>query len=114
MSAIFDFSSLLTVLLLLICTCAYLRELRPMIFDSGLDAGQTAGVCVVNAYRLPCSSNEVSGSLVTSFLFFVHAGQARWSHGILLEIKSNWRTPFALHWYGLCANGNAYPFLQID
>jgi len=33
MSAIFDFSSLMTVLLLLICTCAYLRELRPTVFD---------------------------------------------------------------------------------
>lgn len=33
MSAIFDFSSLVTVLLLLICTCTYLRELRPGIFD---------------------------------------------------------------------------------
>jgi len=33
MSAIFDFSSLLTVLLLLICTCAYIREMRPTIFD---------------------------------------------------------------------------------
>ena len=33
MSAIFDFSSLITVLLLLICTCTYLRELRPAIFD---------------------------------------------------------------------------------
>lgn len=35
MSAIFNFSSLLTVLLLVICTCAYLRDLRPTIFDSG-------------------------------------------------------------------------------
>ena len=35
MSAIFDFSSLLTVILLLICTCAYLRDLRPTIFDGG-------------------------------------------------------------------------------
>lgn len=34
MSAIFDFTSLLTVLVLLICTCTYLRELRPTIFDS--------------------------------------------------------------------------------
>lgn len=33
MSAIFDFSSLLTVLLLLICTCAYARESRATIFD---------------------------------------------------------------------------------
>lgn len=33
MSAIFDFSSLITVLLFLICTCTYLRELRPTIFD---------------------------------------------------------------------------------
>ena len=35
MSAIFDFSSLLLTLLLIICTCTYLRELRPTIFDSG-------------------------------------------------------------------------------
>ncbi|KAL7487228.1 hypothetical protein ACHAW6_012840 [Cyclotella cf. meneghiniana] len=35
MSAIFDFSSLLTVILLIICTCAYLREMRPTIFDGG-------------------------------------------------------------------------------
>jgi Protein of unknown function (DUF1242) len=34
MSAIFDFSSLITVLLLAICTTAYLRELRPTIFDT--------------------------------------------------------------------------------
>lgn len=33
MLAIFDFGSLLTVLLLLICTCAYIREMRPSIFD---------------------------------------------------------------------------------
>jgi hypothetical protein len=36
MSAIFDFSSLLTVLLLLICTTTYLRELRPSIFDGSV------------------------------------------------------------------------------
>mmetsp|Transcript_32809 Transcript_32809/g.54186 ORF Transcript_32809/g.54186 Transcript_32809/m.54186 type:complete len:84 (+) Transcript_32809:70-321(+) len=42
MSAIFDFASLLTVLLLLICTCTYLRDLRPTIFDGGkvLEPGQ--------------------------------------------------------------------------
>ena len=33
MSAIFDFSSLLTVFLLLVCTATYIRELRPTIFD---------------------------------------------------------------------------------
>mmetsp|Transcript_21265 Transcript_21265/g.46092 ORF Transcript_21265/g.46092 Transcript_21265/m.46092 type:complete len:84 (-) Transcript_21265:471-722(-) len=43
MSAIFDFSSLLTVILLIICTCAYLREMRPTIFDGGktLQPGDT-------------------------------------------------------------------------
>jgi hypothetical protein len=35
MSAIFDFSSLLTVVLLLICTMTYVRELRPAVFDGG-------------------------------------------------------------------------------
>ncbi|EDM09996.1 rCG44733, isoform CRA_b [Rattus norvegicus] len=33
MSAIFNFQSLLTVILLLICTCAYVRSLAPSILD---------------------------------------------------------------------------------
>ena len=33
MSALFNFSSLLTVILLLICTCAYLRSLWPNLLD---------------------------------------------------------------------------------
>ncbi|XP_014259308.1 protein kish-A [Cimex lectularius] len=33
MSAFFNFKSLLTVILLLICTCAYLRSLFPSLLD---------------------------------------------------------------------------------
>ncbi|CAH0389022.1 unnamed protein product [Bemisia tabaci] len=33
MSALFNFQSLLTVILLFICTCAYLRSLFPSILD---------------------------------------------------------------------------------
>ncbi|CAD7084699.1 unnamed protein product [Hermetia illucens] len=33
MSALFNFQSLLTVILLMICTCAYLRSLFPNIMD---------------------------------------------------------------------------------
>mmetsp|Transcript_17800 Transcript_17800/g.23205 ORF Transcript_17800/g.23205 Transcript_17800/m.23205 type:complete len:88 (-) Transcript_17800:281-544(-) len=33
MSAIFDFSSLITVILLFICTCTYMRGMRATIFD---------------------------------------------------------------------------------
>ncbi|XP_055547574.1 protein kish [Wyeomyia smithii] len=33
MSAIFNFQSLLSVLLLMICTCAYLRSLFPSLID---------------------------------------------------------------------------------
>ena len=33
MSALFNFQSLLTVILLLICTCAYARALAPSIVD---------------------------------------------------------------------------------
>ncbi|EDS36881.1 transmembrane protein 167 [Culex quinquefasciatus] len=33
MSAIFNFQSLLSVILLMICTCAYLRSLFPSIID---------------------------------------------------------------------------------
>lgn len=33
MSALFNFQSLLTVLLLLVCTCAYLRSLWPSLLD---------------------------------------------------------------------------------
>lgn len=35
MSAIFDFTSLITVVLLLICTAAFVREIRPGIYDGG-------------------------------------------------------------------------------
>mmetsp|Transcript_33649 Transcript_33649/g.99156 ORF Transcript_33649/g.99156 Transcript_33649/m.99156 type:complete len:82 (+) Transcript_33649:111-356(+) len=35
MSAIFDFTSLVTVILLLICTAAFVREIRPGIYDGG-------------------------------------------------------------------------------
>mmetsp|Transcript_6559 Transcript_6559/g.16165 ORF Transcript_6559/g.16165 Transcript_6559/m.16165 type:complete len:84 (+) Transcript_6559:238-489(+) len=33
MTAIFDFGSVLVVFLLMICTCTYLIEMRPAIFD---------------------------------------------------------------------------------
>ncbi|XP_076113749.1 protein kish-A [Mytilus galloprovincialis] len=33
MSALFNFQSLLTVVLLLICTCAYIRSIAPRILD---------------------------------------------------------------------------------
>ncbi|XP_026722304.1 protein kish-A [Athene cunicularia] len=33
LSAIFNFQSLLTVILLLICTCAYIRSLAPRLLD---------------------------------------------------------------------------------
>ncbi|BES94235.1 Protein of unknown function (DUF1242) [Nesidiocoris tenuis] len=33
MSALFNFQSLLTVILLLICTCAYIRAIVPAILD---------------------------------------------------------------------------------
>ncbi|XP_064475120.1 protein kish-A [Ornithodoros turicata] len=33
MSALFNFQSLLTVVLLLICTCAYVRSLSPSLLD---------------------------------------------------------------------------------
>lgn len=46
MSALFDFSSLMTVLLLTICTTTYIRELRPTIFDNPpvLDPNNPAAV----------------------------------------------------------------------
>ncbi|XP_036148591.1 protein kish-A isoform X1 [Monomorium pharaonis] len=36
LSAIFNFQSLLTVILLLICTCTYIRSLAPNLFDKRL------------------------------------------------------------------------------
>ena len=42
MSAIFNFSSLVVVLLLFVCTTAYLRALRPTIFDGSLTAEDLA------------------------------------------------------------------------
>ncbi|KAG5178189.1 hypothetical protein JKP88DRAFT_201951 [Tribonema minus] len=43
MSAIFDFSSLITVLLLLICTCTYLRGFRSGIFDNSAEPHRHTG-----------------------------------------------------------------------
>ncbi len=42
MSAIFDFSSLITVFVLSICTTTYLRELRPAIFDTSMAGGDAS------------------------------------------------------------------------
>ncbi|XP_013994013.1 protein kish-A isoform X1 [Salmo salar] len=39
MSAIFNFQSLLTVILLLICTCAYLRAMAPSLLDKNKTGG---------------------------------------------------------------------------
>jgi hypothetical protein len=44
MSAIFDFSSLVTVFVLSICTTTYLRELRPAIFDDMSAATTTSNL----------------------------------------------------------------------
>lgn len=43
-SAIFNFQSLLTVILLLICTCAYIRAMAPSL----LDRNKTGYSCVLN------------------------------------------------------------------
>ncbi|NXK90736.1 KISHA protein, partial [Formicarius rufipectus] len=48
-SAIFNFQSLLTVILLLICTCAYIRSLAPSL----LDKNKTGYVCLVCVCPLP-------------------------------------------------------------
>lgn len=42
-SAIFDFSSLITVILLLICACTYLRSYRPAIFDNATEPHRHTG-----------------------------------------------------------------------
>lgn len=42
-SAIFNFQSLLTVILLLICTCAYIRAMAPSL----LDRNKTGYFCVL-------------------------------------------------------------------
>jgi hypothetical protein len=42
-SAIFDVSSMVTVLLLMICTFAFIRGKRPMIFDDPQKPGSQSG-----------------------------------------------------------------------
>lgn len=60
-AAIFDFSSVLLILLLSVCTCTYLRELRPNIFDGGQ-------VCEVyqSCFEL-CNDNNVSTCFACTF-----------------------------------------------
>ncbi|NWU72029.1 KISHA protein, partial [Pterocles burchelli] len=47
-SAIFNFQSLLTVVLLLICTCAYIRSLAPSL----LDKNKTGYFCLFWVFSL--------------------------------------------------------------
>ena len=44
MSALFDFPSMLVVVLLLICTSAYARSLRPGVFDNAVDPSAGPGM----------------------------------------------------------------------
>ena len=53
MSAIFNFSSLILVVILMICTCTYIRELRPTIFDGGLVSHE----CEIDTF--PMRDNDV-------------------------------------------------------
>ena len=106
MSAIFDFSSLLTVILLIICTCAYLREMRPTIFDGGKvsEAEHLTWAChgcIVRKRGLP-------------FLWLVSVSdfRARWNKTeanggdwVLLEDEPNRRTIKPLCWCELCYHG---------
>ncbi|KAF4804007.1 hypothetical protein TURU_011287 [Turdus rufiventris] len=52
-SAIFNFQSLLTVILLLICTCAYIRSLAPSL----LDKNKTGFWALLNCTELFVSSD---------------------------------------------------------
>ena len=58
MSALFDFSSLLTVLLLLICTVTYLRELRPTIFDGSVLNSTTNNSTKTSEQQIQQQSND--------------------------------------------------------
>ena len=62
MSAIFDFSSLITVFVLSICTTTYLRELRPAIFDASISTampgGATANDAAVSANTTTAFQND--------------------------------------------------------
>ncbi|NXA53370.1 KISHA protein, partial [Nothocercus julius] len=57
-SAIFNFQSLLTVILLLICTCAYIRSLAPSV----LDKNKTGYLCL---------------NCFVGFFFSPHAGERK-------------------------------------
>ncbi|CAB0000592.1 unnamed protein product [Nesidiocoris tenuis] len=48
MSALFNFQSLLTVILLLICTCAYIRAIVPAILDRNKTGANDLGyLCII-------------------------------------------------------------------
>jgi hypothetical protein len=50
MSALFDFPSLLVVILLFICTMTFARSLYPTIFDSAIDPNAAAAVANSNTF----------------------------------------------------------------
>lgn len=57
MSALFDFPSLLTVILLIICTSTFIRSLRPTIFDDA------TAIAEAQAQNVPLSHHHRRGIL---------------------------------------------------
>ena len=124
MSAIFDFSSLITVLLLLICTCAYLRELRPSIFEPAEPAPDASGqVCFQSAVSVFSTRMlTVSLSWFPLFLAFLACNhslldtttrspkETRRLHWILLETQSHRRTTESVCRGGLRHHGGTCAF----
>ncbi|KAH9239758.1 hypothetical protein K456DRAFT_976211 [Colletotrichum gloeosporioides 23] len=90
MTALFNFQSLLLVILLLVCTCAYIHQLIPAMMDRNKDGfmgifwkfarvGERLSpyislCCVVMANRSPCSSTKYIPRTITH-------DSARWGGG---------------------------------
>lgn len=83
-SAIFNFQSLISVILLFICTCAYVRSFAPKLIDRNKE-----GWDVLSSSRLPFQTTTLK--LSTCYCL-----QTAW---YFLEVSSYWWTPQSL---GLC------------
>ncbi|ETN58611.1 hypothetical protein AND_009822 [Anopheles darlingi] len=56
MSALFNFQSLLSVVLLIVCTCTYLRSLFPSFIDRN-----KSGMLGLAMFEQPTSNSEMDG-----------------------------------------------------
>ena len=107
-SAIFNFQSLLTVILLLICTCAYIRALAPSLLDknkTGYDHTSLENLTVKKLLSVVPAREKTKTSLLCCIFFFFGTGHILFPLVLWWFLKSSWTlTSYVRIWLVLVSN----------